>query len=144
MVLIAPGTGRSLDALVADLSPAQWQDWLDRLQPGRILLRMPKFRFEYGTPLNAALAALGMGIAFQPFAADFTRIAPADDLHISRVQQNTFIDVHELGTEAAAATAVVISVTSMPPELTFDRPFLAAIRERTTGTLLFIGRIGAP
>jgi serpin B len=52
--------------------------------------------------------------------------------------------VHELGTEAAAATSVTISVTSLPPTLAFDRPFLFAIRERSTGTLLFVGRIGDP
>jgi serpin B len=86
-----------------------------------------------------------MGIAFQAGTADFGRINPSrDDLHISRVEHKTFIDVHERGTEAAAATAVGMSVTSLPPSITIDRPFLFAIRERTSGTLLFVGRVGDP
>src|SRR5690606_988074 len=95
--------------------------------------------------LNDALKAMGMAIAFRPFEADFSRIAPRPPaLYISRVEHKSFIDVHELGTEAAAATAVGIAVTSMPPEIRIDRPFVFAIRERETGTLLFIGRIGDP
>jgi serine protease inhibitor len=144
MVVLAPTDPRGLDAFIADLSAERLAGHVDRMQPGRIMLRMPKFRFEYGTSLKDALAALGMGIAFEPRVADFQRIAPVDDLHISRVQQNTFIDVHELGTEAAAATSVVVSVTSLPPEVVFDRPFVVAIRERDSGTLLFLGRIGDP
>jgi serine protease inhibitor len=144
MVVLAPAQGSSLDALVAGLTPARWDELIGRLRPERVMLTMPKFRFDYGVTMNDALQRLGMGIAFQPFVADFTRMADAADLHISRVKQKAFIDVHELGTEAAAATAVVASVTSMPPELRFDRPFLFAIRERSSGTLLFMGRVGDP
>lgn len=144
MVLLAPATGDNLDRLVALLSPERWQEWTDELQPGRIMLTMPKFRFEYAITMNDALDHLGMGIAFQPRVADFTRIADYDDLHISRVQHKTFIDVHELGTEAAAATSVTMSLSSMPPEFRFDRPFVFAIRERSSGALLFLGRVADP
>jgi serine protease inhibitor len=144
MVLLAPASGASLDALIADLTPERWAGWISRLRPERVILRMPKFRFEYEIEMEEPLTALGMGIAFRPFVADFTRIADVRDLHISRVKQKAFIDVHELGTEAAAATSVVIGPTSMPPELRFDRPFLFAIRERSSGTLLFVGRMGDP
>jgi serine protease inhibitor len=144
MVLIAPASGTGLDGLVARLSAQQWEQWLSRLETGRVMLSMPKFRFDYGVQLLPALEALGMGIAFRPRDADFTRIADHDDLHISAVQHKSFIDVHELGTEAAAATSVTISVTSMPPELRFDRPFIFAIRERSSGTILFIGRVADP
>jgi serine protease inhibitor len=130
--------------MVADLTPQRWQDWMGRFERSRVMLFVPKFRFEYGVALRAPLERMGMGIVFQPRVADFTRIAPVDDLHISRVEHKTFIDVHERGTEAAAATSVVGSVTSMPPTLHFDRPFLFAIRERETGTLLFVGTIGDP
>ncbi|CAN5886189.1 serpin family protein [soil metagenome] len=144
MVLLAPPRGTSLDGLVARLTPQLWTQWLDALAAERIMLMMPKFRFDYGVELKPSLSDLGMGVAFRSREADFTRIADRDDLHISAVQHKTFIDVHELGTEAAAATSVTASVTSMPPELNFDRPFIFAIRERSTGTLLFIGRIGDP
>jgi serpin B len=83
--------------------------------------------------------------AFDPAAADFSRITKArDDLYITSVRQKTFVEVNEEGTEAAAATSVGISVTSAPPAVIVDRPFIVAIRERLSGTLLFIGRIGAP
>jgi len=106
---------------------------------------MPKFRFSFGQRLDDALKAMGMGVAFDPFQADFDRITRTrDDLYISRVEHKTFIDVHELGTEAAAATAVGIGVTSLPPSVVFDRPFMFVIHERESGTILFIGRVGDP
>ena len=145
MVILLPGAGRSLDQLIASLTPDQWRAWMDRLVPGRLMLRMPKFRFEFGTLLNDALRDMGMDVAFRPHVADFGRITRTrNDLYISRVQHKTFIDVHELGTEAAAATAVGIGVTSLQPSIVVDRPFLFAIRERSSGTLLFLGRVGAP
>ncbi|HSJ24682.1 MAG TPA: serpin family protein [Longimicrobiales bacterium] len=144
MVLLAPAAGNTLDVLTAELTAAQWDGWMSELRAQRLMLTVPKFRFEYDIEMNAVLDVMGMGIAFQPRVADFTRIADVDDLHISRVRQKAFIDVHELGTEAAAATSVTISVTSMPPVMRFDRPFLFAIRERSTGTILFVGRVGDP
>jgi serine protease inhibitor len=144
MVLVAPTAGHSLDPLLPLLEPARWHALVGSLQSNRILLSVPKFRFDYEKELGEPLRTLGMGIAFQPFLADFTRIADRDDLHITRVKQKSFIDVHERGTEAAAATVVGVGVVSMPPELRFDRPFLFAIRERSTGTLLFMGRVGDP
>jgi serine protease inhibitor len=144
MVLLAPASGRSLDELIAGLTPQQWQEWLSRLERNRVMLSMPKFRFDYDISMKQPLTDLGMGIAFAPRQADFTRIANIDDLHISQVRQKAFIDVHELGTEAAAATSVIVGVTSVPPELRFDQPFIFAIHERSSGTLLFIGRVGDP
>ncbi|HUF50230.1 MAG TPA: serpin family protein, partial [Longimicrobiales bacterium] len=146
MVLIAPADGRSLAQLTASITPVQWSSWMAALKNGRVMLSMPKFRFEYDITMNDALSALGMGIAFDEGLANFDRIhnQTRDDLYISRVRQKAFIDVHELGTEAAAATSVTIGVTSMPPELRFDRPFIFAIRERSSGTILFVGRVGDP
>jgi serine protease inhibitor len=144
MLVLAPAEGNTLDVLVAELRPDRWAGWIAQLRQERVVLTMPKFKFDYEIQMKEPLTQLGMGIAFQPGVADFTRIADMRDLHISRVKQKAFIDVHELGTEAAAATAVFIGPTSMPPELRFDRPFIFAIQERSTGTLLFIGRVGDP
>jgi len=145
MVLVAPAPGRSLDEVISRLSPETWARWTSGLEPGRLMLYVPKFRFDFGSPLEQPLQDMGMGIAFDPRRADFSRINPQqDDLHISRVVHKTYIDVHELGTEAAGATAVVVGVTSLPPVMRFDRPFLVAIRERESGMLLFIGRVGDP
>jgi serine protease inhibitor len=144
MVVVGPGEAGDLDALVDRLTPAVWAEWMGRFEASRVMVLMPKFRFDYDVELKDPLTRMGMGIAFDPWASDFSRIAPVDDLHISRVRQKSFIDVHELGTEAAAATSTTMGVTSMPPLLHFDRPFLFAIRERSSGTLLFVGRIGEP
>jgi serpin B len=145
MVIVAPAEGRTIADVTTNLTAERWSEWTTGLVNGRIMFTMPKFRFDFGTKLNDALSSMGMGIAFDAELADFGRINPArDDLHISRVEHKTFIDVHEKGTEAAAATAVGISVTSLPPSITIDRPFLFAIRERESGTLLFIGRVGDP
>ena len=113
---------------------------------GRAMVTMPKFKLEYGKKLNDALKNMGMSIAFDQGRADFYRIADVrpERLYISRVEQKTFIDVNESGTEAAAATSVGIGVTSLPPQITLNRPFLYAIRERESGTILFIGRVGDP
>lgn len=144
MVVVQPEKA-SVTALASTLDAARWQTWMSALQPGRVLLTMPKFRFDFEAQLKAPLEQLGMGIAFIPLVADFGRITTVrNDLYISRVVHKAFIDVHEKGTEAAAATAVGIGVTSLPPSITLDRPFLFAIRERSSGTILFIGLVGDP
>jgi serpin B len=88
-----------------------------------------------------------MGVAFDPNRADFRGIADAD-LVISEVVQKTFLRVDEKGTEAAAATGIIVQVTSAPsePPPTFraDHPFLLLIRDKPTGAVLFLGRIAAP
>jgi serpin B len=145
MVIVAPAAGRSLSNVMTLLDAQRWNAWMNGLTSSRVLFTMPKFKFDFGTKLNDALISLGMGIAFDDSRADFDRINPnRTDLYISRVEHKTFIDVHERGTEAAAATAVGVGVTSLPPSITVDEPFLFAIRERTAGTLLFIGRVGNP
>jgi serine protease inhibitor len=144
MVILGPGEAGSLDRMVEGLSPARWQGWMERFEASRVMLFLPRFRFDYEVQLRDPLTSMGMGVAFVPRQADFMAMAPAEDLHISRVKQKSFIDVHELGTEAAAATSTAMSVTSMPPTLAFDRPFLFAIRERSSGTILFMGRIASP
>jgi serpin B len=92
------------------------------------------------------LTTLGMGIAFgRGGLADFTGMSPrGHDLVISDVLQKTFVDVNEEGTEAAAVTKVAVAVTSAPATFTVDRPFVFAIRERLSGTILFMGKMERP
>jgi serine protease inhibitor len=145
MVLIMPAAAATPLTRIAEMLTAErWGTLLSQFTNGRVMLTMPKFRFDYSTKLNEPLKDLGMRIAFVPRSADFTRIANRDDLYITQVLQKSFIDVHELGTEAASATAVGVGVTSLPPQMQFTRPFFFAIRERSSGALLFIGRIGDP
>ena len=82
--------------------------------------------------------------AFEPFQADFSRMTPAADAHISAVRQKTYMRVDEEGTEAAAATSVTVGVTSAGPGITVDRPYVLAIRERLSGTILFLGAVRDP
>lgn len=146
MTIVLPNPGRTVDDLAASLDAAQWDGWVEGLRDNRITVGLPRFRLEYETLLNNALITLGMGHAFGVDGpADFTGLSPrGNELEIGFVKQKTFVDVNEEGTEAAAVTAVGIRVVSMPPSVIVDRPFLVAIRERFSGTILFIGRIGAP
>lgn len=146
MDIVLPREGRTADELIATLDDARWNEWIDGLQPTSMYLQMPKYRLEYETIMNDPLIAMGMQSAFGLTGdTDFTGLSPLGrDLYISEVKQKTFINVDEEGTEAAAVTSVGIGVTSAPPTMTVDRPFLVVIRERFGGAILFIGRIGDP
>ena len=106
-------------------------------------LVMPKFRFDFEKVLNDQLKAMGMTDAFSPGMADLSGISDAD-IYVSFVKQNTFIDVNEEGTEAAAVTTIGVELTSAPEPVVIDKPFIFAIRERLTNTLLFIGKVEMP
>jgi serpin B len=107
-------------------------------------LALPRFKLEWERKLIPDLQALGMRAAFVDGGADFSRMsAPSTQLFISLVKQKTYVDVNEEGTEAAAVTNVGISVTSLPVRRPFvvDRPFIIVLRERLSGTILFMGKI---
>ncbi|MGB8491876.1 MAG: serpin family protein, partial [Bacteroidales bacterium] len=113
---------------------------------GKLIVRMPKFKFSWEKYLNDQLQAMGMVDAFIPFQANLSGISD-QSLFVSFVKQNTFVQVDEEGTEAAAVTTIGVNTTSMPPQPTqfiIDKPFVFAIRERTTNTLLFIGQVVNP
>jgi serine protease inhibitor len=143
MTVLLPKPGRQPGDLLATLDPDQWRTLIEQFHEAKVNLTLPRFRLEYTRRLNADLQALGMEIPFDETRADFYRIADVrpDRLFLSRVDQKTFVEVNEEGTEAAAATAVGVAVTSAPlvVEMRVDRPFLFAIRERLSGTILFLG-----
>lgn len=143
MTLVLPEQGRSLEDVIERLDAETWARWVESIGNYKELhVELPKFEMEYETRLNDALIALGMGPAFDQ-RADFSRLTPGNAM-IDFVQQNTFLKVDEEGTEAAAVTTVGVSLTSAPPAFVVDRPFLVAIRERLSGTILFLGAIGDP
>jgi serine protease inhibitor len=145
MTLVLPGHGRTLESVVGMLDSDRWSDWMARLSEQRLDVFLPRFKLEQEQILNETLQALGMDRAFLPGGADFTGMSPlGNHLFIEDVRQKTFIVVNEEGTEAAAVTSVGIGPTSAPPSFRADRPFLVVIRERFSGTILFIGTIGAP
>jgi len=142
MVVVVPNEGKTLDDLIASLDDDSWQALLGSLTKGTGDVYLPRFHLTWDGILNDPLTVLGMGIAFEPGAADFTGMSSArgHDLFISNVRHKTYVDVNEEGTEAAAVTSVGMVPTSLPPALiNADRPFLFAIRERLSGTILFIG-----
>jgi serpin B len=120
---------------------------LSNLQPTSVALALPKFKFESEFGLADQLKALGMPDAFDPDKADFSGMSDRNDLYISAVLHKAFVAVDEKGTEAAAATAVIVGVTSAPAfdvTLTIDRPFIFLIRDIPTGQILFVGRVLNP
>jgi serpin B len=147
MVVMLPQPGYSTDDVIASLNTENWDAWRDMLAKKNVDLSLPKFTFEYRNELNDELDSMGMGVAFTG-AADFSGINGTGNLFISKVLHKTFVEVNEEGTEAAAVTSVQIDLTSYPGSgntvFNVDRPFLFAIRETTTGAILFIGRVQNP
>lgn len=152
-----PYVGRQLSMLVivpSDL--ATFEGSLDgaklaaitgTLSEQQVVLGLPKFGTESQLGLGDVLEALGMPTAFNPDTADFSGMTAADRLSISAVIHQANIDVDEKGTEAAAATAVMMAASAAPAppvELTVDRPFMFALRDVETGAILFLGRITKP
>jgi len=137
----------TLSEYLAGFTGESWSEITARLDaittPADADIIMPKFKFEFEKILNDQLAALGMTDAFNANLADLSRISDAD-IFVNFVKQNTFVDVNEEGTEAAAVTTIGIDVTSMPMEFIVDKPFIFAIRERLSNTLLFIGKVEMP
>src|SRR5690606_2336121 len=109
---------------VAGLDDATWSRWMAGLTTlAEIQVDMPRYELDYDQTLNATLEALGMRLAFTELA-DFSRLSDNDNLFIETVRQKTWLRVDEEGTEAAAATSVGVGVTSAPPGIRLDRPFL--------------------
>jgi serpin B len=145
MTILLPRTGVALDDAIGELDGSRWQAIVAGLEEDGTIVALPKFTFEYELEMNDVLKALGMGIAFTPRQADFSKMRVANDLYIDHVKHKTFVDVNEEGTEAAAVTSVGIGVVSAGPrEYAVDRPFVFAIRERFSGTIIFIGKILDP
>jgi serpin B len=144
LVVVLPPQGTPLSEFVRDLDVTHWQQWIHALHDTEGPVGLPKFQLEYNAGLNDPLKALGMTDAFDPDLADLSRLTPAPDAYISQVKQKTFLKIDEVGTEAAAVTSVTVSVTSVPIGITIDRPFVLAIRERLSGTILFLGAIADP
>ncbi|NBB86266.1 MAG: serpin family protein, partial [Bacteroidetes bacterium] len=145
MTIVLPREEESLASAMAGLDAATWQTWTDGLSPQRLFVEMPRFELAYERSLVDVLDELGLDSALDPGRSDLSGINPeASDLHISEVDHKTFLRVDEEGTEAAAVTSVGVAVTSAPPAFRVDRPFFLTIRERHSGTILFIGHVTDP
>jgi serine protease inhibitor len=143
MTVILPDVDVDVHTVLESLTPASWAEIASGIQESEMDVYLPKFRLEYEKSLIEPLEALGMGIAFSD-AADFTGMAAGGGLLISEVLQKTFVEVDEEGTVAAAVTSVTIREASARPAFVVDRPFIFAIRERFSGTILFLGKMMLP
>jgi len=148
MVLLKP-IGRGLASLERAMTAAKLAEWLKTLHERKVNVRVPKFKLEAKEPLilNEPLQAMGMKDAFSESKADFGGLhAGKEPLHITAVVHKAFVEINEKGTEAAAASGVVIGLRGAQRDTEFlaDRPFLFLIRENKTGAILFFGRVSNP
>ncbi len=144
MTVLLPKAGSDVEQVAASLTPDSWQTLTSSFRAREVALSFPKITFSWKRRLKGDMQALGMLSAFVPDGADFTRMSPEGKrLYISLLQQNTFVAIDEEGTEAAAVTIVGIRATSaeIVPEMKVDRPYVFVIRERLSGTILFMGKI---
>ncbi|MCK4293245.1 MAG: serpin family protein [Planctomycetes bacterium] len=147
MVILLPKETDGLSELEKTFTAKNLSEWLKKLQKRKVIVSVPKFKMTSQFSLAAVLKSMGMTDAFVPDAADFSGINGRKDLFISAVIHKAFVEVNEEGTEAAAATGVVIGVTSMParpPVFRADHPFLFLIRDNRTDSILFVGRVMNP
>lgn len=155
MLVILPDAVDGLPAIERGLDAATFARWRGALEAKQVLVALPKFTIDpaEALELTGALTKLGMRDAFDPKTADFTGIAVSPDpdkrLFISKVFHKAFVKVDEKGTEAAAATAIVMdegagAAPSQPERFTADHPFLFAIVDQASGLILFLGRVAAP
>lgn len=150
MLLILPDKQTDIVEIEKNLTHSALTEWTSLLSGKKIRLTIPKFKMEQSFELKKALIEMGMPSAFETQSADFSGINGKHNMYIGNVIHKTFVEVSEEGTEAAAASAVIMMKTSMPVdqkdivEFKADRPFIFMIIENKTGAILFIGHYSHP
>ena len=150
MIILLPEKRDGLSELESKLDSKQVDQWLKQLKPQKVRVYLPRFKMSEPFRLKDVLSAMGMPIAFSEAHADFSGTEPRGELCLSAVVHKAFIEVNERGTEAAAATAVTETPRSIAPKLEepivfrADHPFVFMIRDRETGSVLFLGRVNDP
>jgi serpin B len=148
-VVILPDAVDGLPALEASLTAEDLGRWLGQLRRRKVQVYLPRFKVTSQFSLGGVLAEMGMGLAFDKDRADFSGISTQERLHVSAVVHKAFVDVNEEGTEAAAATGVMMAtraamVRQEPAVFRADHPFLFLIRDTRSGSILFMGRVVNP
>jgi serpin B len=151
MYVVLPAKGTKISAFEAGLTKEKWDEYMMSTFKRDGKLGLPRFKIEDKMTLKDVLCKMGMEVAFDQGKADFSEMADVQQrIYISQVFHKTFMEVNEEGTEAAAATAVEMSIASAmmnppPPfEMIVDRPFLLALRDNQTDSTLFMGRVANP
>ncbi len=146
MVVLLPRDRDGLGKLEQSLTRARLSACLGKLKERRVAVELPRFKLDARFQLAETLRAMGMELAFQP-GADFSGISSRERLYLSKVIHQAFVDVNEVGTEAAAATAVTVlrgAPSGKPVVFRADHPFVFLIRHNHTGSILFLGRVNDP
>jgi len=147
MNIFLPKEGVTVEDIAENMNPENWEAWTSSSDTATVVISLPRFKFEYEKKLNDILSLMGMGIAFSDWA-DFTGINTNGGLSISQVKHKTFVEVNEEGTEAAAVTVVEIGFTCVRPDykkyMIMNKPFLFTIREKTSNTIVFMGKLANP
>ena len=150
MVVLLPKRIDGLADLEKDLTADKLAGWVRKLHRQKVMVTLPKFKTTQMMGLRETLSDMGMPLAFTPGKADFSGMADVKDaLWIAAVIHKAFIDVNEEGSEAAAATAVVVETKSLvvgppTPEFRADHPFVFLIRDVRNDSILFLGRLADP
>lgn len=146
MDIILPDNNDGVGGFLSGFNSGSFNNWISQMQEQEIDVSFPRFKYGFKKKLKEILSGMGMGIAFRD-EADFSDISEQYDLLINDVTHQAFIETNEEGTEAAAATIVDIGITSVPAQplvLRLDHPFLYLIRETTTNSIIFMGRVTDP
>jgi serine protease inhibitor len=149
LLVFLPSKDSNLTDFCASLTPDNWNQWMRQFRRAKVILGLPKFKIEFSQTLNPSLEALGMNQAFDRSLADFSGMALNGGLFISQALQKTYMLVDEEGTEAAAATAIIMRANIVrreppPVAMTVDHPFFIALVDGQTQALLFTGAIFDP
>ena len=147
LIVLLPKEKTGIIDLEQKLNFENMMAWQSRLRKRKVIVFFPKFKIESQFSLGQTLALMGMPDAFDPELADFSAMVGHKELYISAVIHKAFLEVNEEGSEAAAATGVVVGVTSIapsPPIFKADHPFVFFIRDNKSQSILFLGRVLNP
>lgn len=150
MVLFIPTDPekKDIDKVIADLDRETWINWDENMYPVNMTIYLPRFVIQTEKDLIGSMKVLGIQDAFYDYSANFTKMSTTVGLYIDLLKQKTFIELNESGTEAAAVTIGGTATTgvgpSQPAEIRFDHPFGYVLKEKSTGAILFAGKVGKP
>ena len=144
MYIFLPRLNSNLETFLHQLTPENWNKWMQEFRKTNCIIEIPRFKMEYKVELKSTLIALGMAGIFDISKADFSAMTD-DNVAVDSVKHKTFVEVNEEGTEAAAVTSLMSSRSAGSFfQMNVNRPFFCAIRDNTTGTILFMGTIVDP
>ncbi len=144
MSILLPLHNKKVNDIIASTDKSSWDDYISNLTSVKMSIQIPKFKIEFKDSLKNILIDLGMPKAFNPGQADFTKIRESGGVYIDEVIHQSFVEVDEKGTEAAAATVVIPKLASAGETFIANRPFVFVIRDNSTNSILFIGKMMMP